>query len=68
MLFLAVLRGSFLVPVDDDVDGGVMAGGGLAGGARTSILTPLVGRRRNKRSDKEGLVFIKRCYKLRQEI
>ena len=30
MLFLAVLRGSFLVPVDDDVDGG--GDGGRRGG------------------------------------
>ena len=50
MLFLAVLRGSFLVPVDDDVDGD---GDGLV----PLLMTPLVVRRRNKRLDKEGLVI-----------
>ena len=49
MLFLAVLRGSFLVPVDDDVDGdGDDGGDGLV----PYFLTPLVGSRRNNTADR----------------
>ena len=48
MLFLAVLRGSFLVPVDADVDGDVDGDDGLV----PYFLTPLVVRRRIKRFDR----------------
>ena len=52
--FLAVLRGSFLVPVGDDVDGDGDGGDGLV----PYFLTPLVVNRRINTVDRTRDLFI----------